>query len=98
MAMAMQELSAVFRMKTIDQRQRFRKHHALECRLRKESRIPKNLPGFERIPVENSGLFTDEYRRRLPDDAETRRHQPLTEGHNGLQYDILDRPDLLKPR
>lgn len=70
----------------------------LDFRLKKDSQVLKDLPGFERIPVEKIGLFTDEYRRRLPDDAEIRRHEPLTDEHDGLKYDILDRPEPPKPR
>ena len=63
----------------------------LDFRLEKDARIHKDLPDFERIPVEKIGLFRDEYRKQLPDPREIRRFD-FTEGQDsGLRYDILDR-------
>ena len=44
-----------------------------DLRLRPDSRIFKALPGFTAIPFEKIGLFTDEFRPRLPTDVEAGR-------------------------
>jgi hypothetical protein len=45
----------------------------LDLRLRKDSVVLKELPGFEQIPFEKTGLYVDEYRTKLPSDTETGR-------------------------
>lgn len=62
-----------------------------DLRLRPDARIFKDLPGFQPIPFEKIGLFTDEYRPALPNpeviDRAGRRVQ-----HDTLEgYQILDR-------
>jgi len=46
-------------------------HH--DYRLRPDSRVFRDLPGFQPIPFDRIGLFVDEYRRRLPTDTEAGR-------------------------
>jgi hypothetical protein len=62
-----------------------------DLRLKPDSKIFKDLPGFQPIPFEKIGLFVDEYRPVLPDadyiDRAGRRVQ-----HDALEgYQILDR-------
>lgn len=40
--------------------------------LKKDSEVYQKIPGFEPIPFEKIGLFTDEYRKVLPSEAESR--------------------------
>ena len=44
-----------------------------DFRLRPDSQIFKDLPGFQPIPFEKMGLFVDEFRKRLPTDKEAGR-------------------------
>ncbi len=44
--------------------------------LRPDSSVFKKIPGFQPIPFDQIGLQRDEYRRRLPTDAEIGRPQP----------------------
>jgi hypothetical protein len=61
-----------------------------DFRLKPDSAIFKDLPGFKPIPVEKIGLFIDEYRKKLPTDDEIDRFSQRT--HDvGLGYEILDR-------
>lgn len=62
-----------------------------DLRLRPDSRVLKDLPGFEPIPFEKIGLIVDEYRTELPDAdvidrAGNHVHHEALEG-----YQILDR-------
>jgi hypothetical protein len=63
----------------------------LDFSLKPQARLLKDLPGFERIPVEKIGLFLDEYRKQFPDSHATRRVDFQKGEHPGLKYDILDR-------
>lgn len=61
-----------------------------DFRLKPGARLLQDLPGFQPIPVEQIGLYRDEYRRELPTDEEIDRFN--RERHDaGLHYDILDR-------
>jgi hypothetical protein len=51
--------------------------------LRPDSKIFKDLPGFNAIPFHEIGLFVDQYRRHLPTDAQAGRVQ------NGKATDAL---------
>jgi hypothetical protein len=62
----------------------------LDFRLRPGSRLLRDLPGFQPIPVEQIGLYLDEYRRRLPAAEEIDRFNLHTKRSN-LGYDIMDR-------
>ena len=44
-----------------------------DYRLKPDAKVFKDLPGFQPIPFDKIGLFVDEYRRRLPSDAEAGR-------------------------
>ena len=44
-----------------------------DFRLKPDAKVFKDLPGFQPIPFDKIGLFVDEYRRRLPSDAEAGR-------------------------
>jgi hypothetical protein len=48
----------------------------------------KNLPEFKAIPFQKIGLYIDEYRRKLPTDAEIKR---FTSSAVKSGSDILDR-------
>lgn len=63
-----------------------------DFRLRPDSRIFRDLPGFKPIPVDKIGLFVDEYRRRLPSDVEAGRVRSKTV-EEALGIDIEDRND-----
>lgn len=62
-----------------------------DFRLKPDAQLLKDLPGFERIPVRNIGLYRDEYRRKLPDPAELDRAGKTHPPSPGLGFDILDR-------
>jgi hypothetical protein len=76
-----------------DENPGFKDIGTLDFKLKPDAQLLKDLPGFERIPVEKIGLFVDEYRKQLPDPRGNRRLE-FTKGENpGLRYDILDRAD-----
>jgi hypothetical protein len=58
--------------------------------LKPGTRILRDLPGFQSIPVEQIGLYRDEYRIELPTDDEIDRFN-RGRRDTGLHYDILDR-------
>jgi hypothetical protein len=61
-----------------------------DYRLRPDSRIFRDLPGFQPIPFDQIGLKVDEYRQKLPTDAEAGRvRQPVNS--ESLGVDIEDR-------
>lgn len=62
-----------------------------DLRLRPDSRVFKDLPGFQPIPFEKIGLYVDEYRTKLPDpDVIDRAGRNVQ--HDTLEgYQILDR-------
>ena len=62
----------------------------LDFRLRPDSHLLRDLPGFQQIPVEKIGLYVDEYRKKLPDAEEIDRYNRRTR-HTNLGYEILDR-------
>ena len=62
----------------------------LNFRLKDDSTIRHDLPGFNPIPVEKIGLFVDEYRKQLPTDEEIDRFSSDSKEIN-LNADILDR-------
>jgi hypothetical protein len=62
----------------------------LDFRLKPDSKILKDLPGFKPIPVEKIGLYVDEYRHKLPTDEEVGRFRG-TAREAVSTYEILDR-------
>ena len=65
----------------------FAKH---DFRLKPGAQVFKDLPGFQPIPFEKIGLFTDEYRRRLPAGVEAGRTQNSS-NRDALGVEIEDR-------
>ena len=65
---------------------------ALNFRIKPDSQLRRELPGFEAIPVDKIGLYVDEYRRMLPSEEELDRSGKHHSQDGGLGYDILDRP------
>ena len=65
---------------------------ALDFRIKRDSQLTKELPGFQSIPVSKIGLYVDEYRRVLPSEEELDRAGKHHPQDGGLGYDILDRP------
>jgi len=65
---------------------------ALDFRIKPDSQLRRELPGFEAIPVDKIGLYVDEYRRMLPSEEELDRSGKHHPQDGGLGYDILDRP------
>ncbi len=61
-----------------------------DFRLKPDSRIFKELPGFQPLPIDKMGLFVDEYRKKLPSDLEVNRFVNL-KSKQGIGTDILDR-------
>lgn len=61
-----------------------------DFRLKPDSRIFKDLPGFKPIPVEKIGLYKDEYRKKLPTDDELKRFENPTD-QDALWVEIKDR-------
>lgn len=70
----------------------FNERASLDFRLRKDALLLKDLPGFERIPVEKIGLLIDEYRKEIPSrsDIDALVREGTAVG-GGLGYDIMDR-------
>lgn len=61
-----------------------------DFRLKPDSQVFKDLPGFQPIPFDKMGLYVDEYRQRLPTDLEAgriRKQPPMEQ----LGTEILDR-------
>ncbi len=63
----------------------------LNFRLKGNAQLLKDLPGFKPIPVEQIGLYLDEYRKSLPGADELDRQGVNHVQDAGLGYDILDR-------
>lgn len=61
-----------------------------DLRLRSDSRIFRDLPGFTAIPFEKIGLFVDEFRPRLPSDAAASRTR-AGRANTALGIEIEDR-------
>ena len=61
-----------------------------DLRLRPDSRVFKDLPGFKPIPFEKIGLYVDEYRKRLPTNEEIDRFS-LKARKSAAAYEVLDR-------
>jgi hypothetical protein len=61
-----------------------------DFRLKPDSRVFKDLPGFQPLPIDKMGLFVDEYRKKLPADKEVNRFVNL-KSKQGIGTDILDR-------
>jgi len=61
-----------------------------DYRLRPDARIFRDLPGFQPIPFEKMGLYTDDYRRQLPTDEAAGRHQAAGD-KEALGVEIKDR-------
>lgn len=62
-----------------------------DLRLRPDSRVFRDLPGFQPIPFEKIGLFVDEFRPQLPDPEIIDRAGRHVQ-HDALEgYQILDR-------
>jgi hypothetical protein len=62
-----------------------------DFRLKPDSRIFSDLPGFKPIPFEKIGLYLDEFRKKLPTDKEIKRFETTKQGANANGTDILDR-------
>lgn len=70
----------------------FNDRASLDFGLRKDAMLLKDLPGFERIPVEKIGLQIDEYRKDIPSRADIKALvREGTAADSGLGYDIMDR-------
>jgi hypothetical protein len=63
-----------------------------DFRLRPDSRIFRDLPGFKPIPFEKMGLFVDEFRLCLPTDEEAGRGRKKP-NQEALGIEIEDRPN-----
>lgn len=61
-----------------------------DYRLRPDAQVYRDLPGFQPIPFDQIGLYADEYRHRLPTDAEAGR-VGRSGGDESLGVDIEDR-------
>lgn len=61
-----------------------------DFRLKKNSVVFRDLPGFKSIPFQKIGLYKDEYRRRTPSLEEMKRWRANTKQQN-MGYSILDR-------
>ncbi len=62
-----------------------------DLRLRPDSQVFKDLPGFKAIPFEKIGLFVDEYRTALPDPELIDRAGRHVQHETLEGYQILDR-------
>ncbi|MFP5042952.1 right-handed parallel beta-helix repeat-containing protein [Parasediminibacterium sp. JCM 36343] len=60
-------------------------------KLRADSKVFKDLPGFVPLPIDKMGLFIDQYRKKLPTDAEIKRFDALPKKENKNGTEILDR-------
>ena len=59
-----------------------------DFRLKPDCKIFKDLPGFKPIPIDQIGLFVDDYRKRLPSDEEAGRiRQPRTKDALGVEIE-----------
>lgn len=63
---------------------------ALNFALHRDAPQFKDLPGFREIPFGKIGLYTDEYRRRLPTPAGAGKVRS-PRGSEGADYEVLDR-------
>lgn len=61
-----------------------------DFRLKPDARLRKDLPGFQPIPFDKIGLYVDEYRKKLPTDAEINRFG-ITDRTEVAGQEILDR-------
>jgi hypothetical protein len=61
-----------------------------DYRLKADSTLLKDLPGFSTLQASKSGLYVDEYRKKLPTDQEIDRFSNHS-GEAGLDYAIEDR-------
>lgn len=66
------------------------KETALNFALHRDAPQFKDLPGFREIPFGKIGLYTDEYRRRLPTPAGAGKVRS-PRGREGADYEVLDR-------
>ena len=62
----------------------------MDFRLKPDAQVFKDLPGFQPIPFEKIGLFTDEFRPKLPMDKEAGRTENNS-GRDALGVEIQDR-------
>lgn len=62
----------------------------LDVRLRSGAAVFRDMPGFEKIPVEKIGLYVDQYRTKLPSAGEIDREGKRA-SDDSLGYDIKDR-------
>lgn len=69
----------------------FRDPARLDFNLGSDAPLRGDLPGFEPIPVDQIGLYADEYRKTLPTEQELDRAGVRHPQDGGLGYDILDR-------
>ena len=68
----------------------FENMKGFDFRLKADSRLFKDLPNFKPLPIEQMGLFIDEYRKVLPSDKEVNRFINI-KSKQGIGTDILDR-------
>ena len=61
-----------------------------DFRLKKNSVVFKDLPGFKPVPFQKIGLYKDEYRKKTPSQEEMKRWRTGTKQLN-MGYSILDR-------
>ena len=62
----------------------------MDFRLKPDAQVFKDLPGFQPIPFEKIGLFTDEFRHHLPTDREAGRMENNS-SKEALGIEIQDR-------
>ncbi len=62
----------------------------MDFRLKPDAQVFKDLPGFQPIPFEKIGLFTDEFRKQLPSDKEAGRTEQNS-SRDALGVEIQDR-------
>ena len=62
----------------------------MDFRLKPDAQVFKDLPGFQPIPFEKIGLFTDEFRPKLPTDKEAGRMEQNS-SRDALGVEIQDR-------
>ena len=62
----------------------------MDFRLKSTAQVFKDLPNFKPIPIDKIGLYIDEYRKKLPTDAEINRFSN-GDGSMSLNQAVLDR-------
>ena len=62
-----------------------------DFRLKSDSKIFTDLPGFKNLPIEKMGLYLDEYRKKLPSDKVIGRFDAMPSPVGKKGTEILDR-------